>query len=223
MDDLIGIDPKTLPTPAPARNKGGRPPLSPYPDLDKREVEFCHYILRGYKAQDAAIRAGYKPRTPTEDIGRVIYNRPHIKDALEWMQAEHLKGIGVTFARVASEFATLAFFDPRKLVDNEGRTIPLHLLDKETAAGIEGMDITETEFNGVSTVTKIKYKLHPKIKALDSLAKFLGMFVDKVEVTGQGGGPVQVEEIGATEMARRVAFLLLQAQRDKGQTYEAEK
>lgn len=36
--------------------------------------------------------------------------------------------------------------------------------------------------------------LHSQDKALELVAKHLGMFTDKVEITGEGGGPVQFEQ-----------------------------
>jgi hypothetical protein len=36
-----------------------------------------------------------------------------------------------------------------------------------------------------------KYKLNDKKGALDSMSRYLGMFNDKVELTGKGGGPIQ--------------------------------
>lgn len=38
---------------------------------------------------------------------------------------------------------------------------------------------------------------------------------ERVEVTGADGGPLQVEDVSITEMARRIAFLFLEAERVK--------
>ena len=42
---------------------------------------------------------------------------------------------------------------------------------------------------------QLKFKLHGKEKSLEILAKHLGMLVERHEVTGEDGGPVQIEYI----------------------------
>ena len=53
----------------------------------------------------------------------------------------------------------------------------------------------------------MKVKLHDKVAALEKLGRHLGMFKDKVEVAGAGGGPVKVA-LPPNELMRRLAFLL---------------
>lgn len=38
-----------------------------------------------------------------------------------------------------------------------------------------------------------KYKIANKIGALDSMAKHLGLFIDRQEITGPDGGPLQMQ------------------------------
>ena len=91
----------------------------------------------------------------------------------------------VTVERVLQEYARLGFFDPRKLFDDDGKPKNITELDDDTAAALAGLDVQE-EWEGFGEdrvfvgYTK-KYKLADKKGALDSMAKYLGMFVDKVE------------------------------------------
>ena len=57
------------------------------------------------------------------------------------------------------------------------------------------------------TLAGIRVKLYDKVGALEKLGRHLGMFKEKVEVAGAGGGPIQVD-MPVPELMRRLAFLL---------------
>jgi len=177
--------------------------------LDERERKFVGLLFNGMPAEEAAERAGYPQR---QDLVMALVGKPHIRKALDWMQQEYLRSIGATLTNAVTQMTHIAFLDPRKVVNMEtGKPIPLHELDKATAAALEGVEITETDFNGVSKITKTKYKFNSKLKALQQLGDHLGLFnqVVKVEHTGADGGPIQME-MSQTEIARRMLFVLRQ-------------
>jgi phage terminase small subunit len=177
--------------------------------LDPRERVFVGNLFNGMMADEAAEKAGY-PHRP--DFAMRLVAKPHIRQALDWMQQEYLRSIGATLTNAVTQMTHIAFLDPRKVVNMEtGAPIPLHKLDAATAAALEAVEITETEFNGVSKVTKTKYKFNSKLKALQQLGEHLGLFnqVVKVEHTGANGGPIQME-MSQTEIARRMLFVLRQ-------------
>jgi phage terminase small subunit len=185
--------------------------------LDPRERSFVGLVFNGMTADEAADKAGYPPR---DNFAMFLIAKPHIKRALEWMQQEYLRSIGATLTNAVAQMVHIAFLDPRKVVDMEtGTPIPLHKLDASTAAALEGVEITSTEFNGASTITKTKYKFNSKLKALQQLGDHLGLFnqVVKVEHTGANGGPIQME-MSQTEIARRMLFVL----RQQGETIDVD-
>lgn len=94
----------------------------------------------------------------------------------------------ITQERVLQEYAKLAFFDPRKLFDDQGKPLDITQLDDETAAALAGLDVNDF-YEGFGDDRQFmgyvkKYKLADKKGALDSLARHLGMFTDKTEVSG---------------------------------------
>jgi len=181
--------------------------------LDERERKFVGMVFNGIPADEAVDRAGYPPRP---DFAMRLIAKPHIKQALDWMQQEYLRSIGATLTNAVTQMTHIAFLDPRKVVNMAtGKPIPLHELDSATAAAIEGVEITETDFNGVSKITKTKYKFNSKLKALQQLGDHLGLFnqVQKVELSGVNGGPIQME-MSQTEIARRMLFVLRQQGRE---------
>lgn len=110
----------------------------------------------------------------------------------EYIAAKRVKmqdKLDITQERVLAEYAKLAFLDPRKFYDERGQLIPVPDLPAEVAAAMAGMEISVSR-SGMDADGNPEYEDVKKIKfidkkgALDSLAKHLGMFVDKVEHTG---------------------------------------
>ena len=109
-----------------------------------------------------------------------------VKSRLEELSNELRLRNMVTVERVLTEYAKLGYFDVRNLFNNDGSPIPIQKLDDDTAAALAGLDIQEI-YEGTGDNRKFvgytkKYKLPDKKAALDSMAKYLGMFTDKVEV-----------------------------------------
>jgi phage terminase small subunit len=103
----------------------------------------------------------------------------------------------VTVERVLLEYAKLGFFDPRKLFNDNGTPKDITELDDDTAAALAGLDVQEV-YEGTGDDRKFvgytkKYKLADKKGALDSMGKFLGMFADKMEITGKDGAALTVK------------------------------
>jgi phage terminase small subunit len=115
----------------------------------------------------------------------------------------------VTIERVVTEYAKLGFFDPRKLFNDDGRPKEITELDDDTAASLAGLDVQEVyegfgEDRHFVGYTK-KYKLTDKKAALDSMAKYLGMFTDKVEIGNKDGKPFEVRNMSDAEIERMLA------------------
>ena len=73
-----------------------------------------------------------------------------------------------------------AYFDPRKLLNDDGSPKPITELDDDTAACLAGLDIQEVyEGSGADRVFVgyvKKYKIADKNSALDKAMKHLGLF-----------------------------------------------
>jgi phage terminase small subunit len=107
---------------------------------------------------------------------------------LNELQEEFKNRNMVTVERVLAEYAKLGFFDPRKLFNADGSPKNIIDLDDETAAAVAGLDVQEA-YEGSGEMREFvgyvkKYKLTDKKGALDSMAKYLGMFKEEVKLTG---------------------------------------
>lgn len=145
--------------------------------LNPKQQQFVVEYLVDLNATQAAIRAGYSPKTAGVQ-GFDLLKKPEIAAAIESLRNEHAKNTGLTVERVLTEAMRLAFFDIRKLTDAEGNPIPINQLDDDTAAAIQGLELAterSRDEDGSGTVVR-KYKLADKNAALERLFKHLGLF-----------------------------------------------
>jgi phage terminase small subunit len=164
--------------------------------LTPKQKRFVDEYLIDLNATQAAIRAGYSEKTANV-IGCENLMKPNIQSYIRERQQMMEKRTEITQDRVLKEYAKIAFLDPRNFFYENGKPKAITDLDGDTAAALAGMDVLE-EFEGFGEertfigYTK-KYKIADKIKALDSIAKHLGMFTDKVEQTVSGGVRITVD------------------------------
>lgn len=145
--------------------------------LNPKQERFVAEYLVDLNATQAAIRAGYSPKTAGVQAFDLL-KKPEIAAALERQRNEHAKNTGLTVERVLTEAMRLAFFDIRKLTDAEGNPIPINQLDDDTVAAIQGLELAterSRDEDGSGTVVR-KYKLADKNAALERLFKHLGLF-----------------------------------------------
>jgi len=180
--------------------------------LTEKQEKFIQEYLVDLNATQAAIRAGYSEKT-AYSIGQSTLKKPHIRAAVQREMDRRAKRTEVTADRVLGELAVLGFSEITDFLDIEtARVLVGHdpgtgepiseirqlVLVKDTA------DIPKDKIAAISEVRQdkdgsIKFKLHDKKGALDSIAKHLGMFIERKEVTGKDGGPITVKFEGELE------------------------
>lgn len=146
--------------------------------LSPKQERFVAEYLVDLNAAQAAIRAGYSPKTAKEQGARLLTN-VHIQKAVQERRQQHQANTGLTVERVLLEAMRLAFFDIRKLTDADGNPIPINQLDDDTAAAIQGLELATERVRGddegAETVVR-KYKIADKNAAVERLFKHLGLF-----------------------------------------------
>ncbi|WP_310731021.1 terminase small subunit, partial [Burkholderia multivorans] len=110
--------------------------------LSAKHQRFVDEYLIDLNATKAAERAGYSKRTAGQ-IGFELLKKPEIAEAISEAMKAREQRTGITQDRVLRELARIAFFDPRKLFDADGRPLPISELDDDTAAAIAGLDVFE--------------------------------------------------------------------------------
>ena len=163
-------------------------------DLQKK---FIKEYLIDLNITAAALRAGYSEKT-AYSIGQETFNKPHIQAAIQKETNKRARRTEITADKVLEEYAKLGFSD----VTDYLQVVTERILvghDKETGEPISDIsqfvlmkdtkDIPPEKLAAISEVKQhkdgsISFKLHDKRGALDSIARHLGMFVEKKEITG---------------------------------------
>lgn len=152
-------------------------PLEALPPIEQR---FVLEYIKDFNATRAYLRVKphVKETTAATEAGKLL-GKPEIQAALQAASARLVEKMELTSERTLREIARLAYFDPRKLLDSQGRPKPLHELDDDTAAAIAGLEVQQIELgsgeNALPAVVK-KYKLADKKGALDMAMRHLGEY-----------------------------------------------
>lgn len=198
------------------------------PELDAKERRFVSEYLVDLDPKRAALAAGYSATVAASKAYQWVSNskvKPHVFGAVQKAMSARSERTEITQDRVLAELAKIGFSDIRKavkwqtsliteednphggditviknIVTNNVQFVASDDIDDETAAAIA--EISQTAQGG------LKIKFHDKRAALVDIGKHLGMFKEKVEVTGKDGGPIETKDISENELGRRIAFML---------------
>ena len=152
--------------------------------LTAKQERFVEAYLVDLNATQAAIRAGYSPETAKE-IGYENLTKPHIRAKIDKAMAERSKRTGISADRVLNELAKIGFANAADIIDFESGEV-LAYATKEDTACIQSVKIKNTRTDMGSTEER-EIKLYDKHKALDSLARHLGLYNDKLSLEGDVG------------------------------------
>lgn len=165
--------------------------------LTAKQQRFVEEYLIDLNATQAAIRAGYSERSAGIG-GHYLLKNPKIATAIAAAQSERAKRLDISQDAVLQELAKIGFSDIRKAVSwrpnvaglaedpdtgemrmaitNEVALVSSEDIDDATAAAIA--EISQTATGG------LRIKFHDKRAALVDIGKHLGMFKDRLDVTG---------------------------------------
>ena len=164
-------------------------------NLTPRMRRFIDEYLVDLNATQAALRAGYSPKT-AKQIATENLSKPIIQQAIQAAQGERSTRTEITQDLVLRELARLAFMDPRKFFHPDGSPIPIQDLDADTAACLAGLEVLE-QYDGSGEERRFvgylkKYRLTDKLGAITQCMKHLGLAVERKELTGKDGGPINL-------------------------------
>lgn len=147
--------------------------------VTKKQKQFCEEYLIDLNATQAAIRAGYSPES-AYSIGQENLKKPEIRAHIDKAIAKRSKRTGVNADRVVQELAKIAFVNASNVIDADGATLKADAAPEDLAA-IQSVKVKTFGEDGLER----EIKLADKLKALELLGKHLGMFEDRLKVSGQ--------------------------------------
>src|SRR5713226_8249305 len=140
---------------------------------------FVEEYLLDLNQTHAAIRAGYSPRSAASIASRLM-EKLLVKDAIEKALAARTNRVQVSQDRVVQELLRVALADPAGAFDEKGNVLPIHQMPEDLRRAISGMDVEEIFAGSGEDREQIgqvrKLRLWDKTKALELLARHIGMF-----------------------------------------------
>ena len=176
--------------------------------LTAKQQRFCDEYLIDLNATQAAIRAGYSEKTANEQGARLLAN-VSVQKYLQKRKTDRIERTEITQDMVLLELANIAFSnaaDYAEVVERDatiqcenGAVLPLYdekgnPVKYRTVEPVLTADLTEKQKRALSVIKRgrdgFEIKPYDKVRALELLGKHLGMFADKVEVTGEVNNPM---------------------------------
>lgn len=149
------------------------------------QIELYARRLAEGASQSAAYREAY-PRSvnwkpdSVHSKASTLAADARVRQRVAELRAAAVKRTEVTQDMVIKELARIAFFDIRKIFNQDGTLKKVHELDDDSAAAIASIELVDIGEDGQLVLSK-KFKTEGKIKALNLLGVNMGMFVHKVE------------------------------------------
>ena len=162
---------------------------------DVRKEAFALAVARGSQqsAAYAEVWRGNRKKTTLAVVASNLAHEPAVANRIAEIQMQIATRTEITAQRVLEELAKIGFAsygDFLKLDENGRTTVDVTSLTKDQLAVISEMEINTSE----DGKQRIKVKLHDKRAALMDIGKHLGMFREKIEISGPNGGAIQVKK-----------------------------
>lgn len=178
--------------------------------LTPKQMRFCDEYLAdaNMNATQAAIRAGYAKKRASEQAYQLL-QKTTVREYIDKRKADRVARTEITQDKVLQELAIIAFSnaaDYARVVEKEA-TIKLddgneiRVLDDDgnpvmykTVEPILTDELTDDQKKALAVIKRSRdgFEVRPydKVRALELLGKHLGMFKDKMEVSGEVNNPM---------------------------------
>lgn len=165
--------------------------------LTGKQALFIKFYVTEFNATKSAIAAGYSKDT-AYSIGNELLKKPEIQEAIEKEKAKMTKKIEITQERIAEELSKIAFSDIKNFVEFDSKKVKI-----KDSKDVDGAVIQEVSSHSGNRGTSTKLKLHDKMKALELLGRYKGMYKDVI-VTPKEAEKLTLEELDALENASKI-------------------
>ena len=159
--------------------------------LNEKQKRFVSEYIIDLNAKQAAIRAGYSPKTAEVQASRLL-SLVKVQDEIAKAMEDREKRTGITQDRVLAELSAIAFAKATDYVE----------IDDDGAVKIKATaSLTDEQKKAIAGIKEgangVEVKLVDKTKALEMLSRHLGLFNDKLNVNVEA---IEIiEDIGELE------------------------
>ena len=187
--------------------------------LTDKQKRFCEDYLLDLNATQAAIRAGYSPKTAEQTASRLLRN-VKVQEYIAKRQKELSRSTHITQERVIKELALIAFSnnaDYARVVEKKMQTevdgMLVDVLGEDgkpimyrTVEPVLTDELTEEQKRALAVIKKgrdgLEVKSFDKVRALELLGKHLGIFTEKIEANVNDTTRSELQELLAQRKAR---------------------
>lgn len=157
-------------------------------------ARFVEEYLKDLNGAGAAVRAGYSERSAKQRANELLV-RDDVQAAIAQAMAARIERVQIDADYVLNRLVEIDQMDVLDIMADDMSLRPVSEWPRVWRQYLRGFDLAEM-FEGRGEVRDMigilkKIKWPDKIKNLELLGRHLGMFKDKVEVTGKNGGPIQ--------------------------------
>ena len=149
---------------------------------------FAQGLAKGLSASEAYVAAGY---SESRSAASRLSTNVNIEARVAELVDKGAQRAEATVERVLHEMARLGFSDIRKAFTPGGALLPPQEWDDDFAAAVAAVEVVsrqtgEKDEEGRTVIEHVhKIKMWDKNSSLEKLAKHLGMFIDRVEHSGE--------------------------------------
>lgn len=160
-------------------------------------------VVEGKSGSEAARLAGYSDKAAAQ----IAYDLTHKKEAVMQLIKQRREEVSMrslsTRERWEEEVARIAFLDPGQLLEDDGSLKRIKDMPEDARRVLAGLEVSELFAGQGDDKLAIgllkKVKLADKRAALELLAKANGWIIDRKEITGKDGAPIEVKVEDARE------------------------
>ena len=166
--------------------------------LTAKQEMFCLEYLIDLNATQAAIRAGYKETSATEQ-GYENLSKPHICNRIAELKGERVDSVTLDAKYVLKRLVEIDSLDVIDILDNTGNMKAIKDWPKEWRTSISGLDVQDMMSGDTESVIK-KIKWPDKLRNLELLGKHVDIkaWDGESSVSDQPIQKVQIEVISAS-------------------------
>ncbi len=152
--------------------------------MNDKHRRFVAEYRKDLNATQAAIRAGYSPKTAHSQGPRLLEN-VEIAELLKETTSQQLEKADLSATRTLEEMRRLAFSNVQDLFDANGDMVPIHKLTREQAACISSLEvIMKNATSGDGKIDRVlKIKVWDKPKVMEMLGKHFALLTERVHHT----------------------------------------
>jgi phage terminase small subunit len=164
--------------------------------LPARQQRFVEEYLLDLNATQAAIRAGYSAKT-ADVTGPRLLGKVGVQEKLQAAKVKRAERVGITQDRVLEEVALLSFSDiTHYAVSDSGHVEPTEAAPPgamRALSSIKRKITTRGSGENAEVTREVEIRLWDKPGPLKLAGRHVGLFPDRLEVTGKNGKPVEVD------------------------------